>query len=79
MRPPKASAVSPPMMSDSSATPHDADETVAVDALVLPTEDRLLLANEDDVGDREPLGIGVPVVQVAELLLTDPPEPLPVE
>ena len=62
-------------MSDSSATPHDADETVAVDALALPDRGQVLLANEDDVGDREPLGIGVPVVQVAELLLTDATRP----
>ena len=41
--------MSPPTMSDNSATPHDADDTVAADALALPTEDRLVVADEDDV------------------------------
>ncbi len=71
--------MSPPTLSDSSATPHDADETVAVDALALPTEDRVVIADEDDVGDTDPLGIGEPVAQAAELLVTDPPVPVPVE
>ena len=48
-------------------------------ALALPTEDNVVVADEGVEGDNEPLGTGDPVVQVAELVLTVPPDPVPVE
>ncbi|HXW81953.1 MAG TPA: hypothetical protein VEJ84_20820 [Acidimicrobiales bacterium] len=67
------------MTSDIWATPHEAEETVEAGALALPTEDNVVLADEDVEGDSEPLGIGEPEAHVAELVLTVPPEPVPVE
>jgi len=61
------------------ATPHDAEDTVAADAFVLPTEVNVVVALELDALDSAPEGTGEPLVHVPELELTVPPEPLPVE
>jgi hypothetical protein len=66
-------------MSDNCATPHDAEETVPPEALAVPTDDRVVVAVDAVVADKDPLGTGEPVEHVAELLVMEPPDPVPVE
>jgi len=54
-------------------------DIVAVDGEVLPTELRVVFADDEEEAERSPVGRGPPATQVAALLLTVPPEPEPVE
>ena len=71
--------MSPPTRSDNWATPHAADVIAVPDAFAVPTDERVVLVDVNVVAEREPLGIGEPLAQVAELALTGPPAPVPVE
>jgi hypothetical protein len=39
----------------------------------------LVVAEEEEEADRDPVGTGEPLVQFEEFVLTVPPEPVPVE
>jgi hypothetical protein len=65
--------------SESWATPHEAEARVAAEALAVPGDPSVVVAEEDAVEERDPVGTGDPLVQADELVLTVPPEPVPVE
>ena len=65
-------------MSDNWATPHDADVMVPPVALAVPADERVVVADDAVDADKDPLAAGEPAAQVAELLLTEPPDPVPV-
>ncbi len=71
--------MSPPTVSDNWATPHDADVMAPPVALTVPTDERVVVPDDAADADKDPLAVGEPAVQVAELLLTEPPDPVPVE
>ncbi len=48
-------------------------------ALAVPADDRVVVADDAVDADKDPLAVGEPAAQVAELLLTEPPDPVPVE
>jgi hypothetical protein len=66
-------------MSDNCATPHEADVIAAAEALAVPTEESVVLVDVNVVAEIAPPGMGEPFAQVAELALTEPPDPVPVE
>ncbi|MGD0876405.1 MAG: hypothetical protein ABSA14_15690 [Acidimicrobiales bacterium] len=65
--------------SESFATPHDTEARSAVEALAVPVEASVVVAEEDELEERGPAGTGDPVGQTDELALTTPPAPVPVE
>jgi hypothetical protein len=74
--PPQFVEVSP---SDSWATPQVPARTDAEDADVVPGDPRTVVADDDAVVERDPVGRGEPLTHVVELVLTEPPVPVPVE
>ena len=65
--------------SASWATPHVAEEVPAAFGAVVPVDRSTVVAEADAVDDSAPVGTGDPLAHTAELVVTVPPAPVPVD